>query len=512
MKNLSKKAKILIAVVLVIVLIGGAVGIYFMKGKALMSNFSQEMNPQVQITEEGLSAEGTTTMGTIAQEVNFDTSVTLMYIEEVYVAAGDTVEEGTPLYKIAEESIEKAKAYYEKQIVSAQDTLTEVQVAYESGKLDAYYVKLDTESVAQNAQLTYDMAVAELDESLNTKYESWQEVEEAINIYTYNLSHNVYYTMAEIDEKAAAATNAQNAYNTAKAAYDAYGVTYEAAKADFDAKVAQLAAVSNGTSQSTTIDEAAQNVVNSYTVLSGVEPLYNTVQSKSQELKQANQDLERANETYNKDVEQAQNTLNKHTQNVDALKESYEVASREYEAEKIKLKETYDLAVVEGKYAEDTYNKTVLTLENSVKSAEKKLNDLKEGQEKLLALENGVITAQQAGTLEAVNYSVEDVISSSKALVSYYDTSKLDISLEIPQENIAEIEIGDEVNVSISGRREVSGRVTSIANEATSGGSRSDVTYTVVVSVENEEGSLTTGTSVTVIFESEEEGELTDEN
>ena len=168
------------------------------------------------------------------------------------------------------------------------------------------------------------------------------------------------------------------------------------------------------------------------------------------------------------------------------------------------------MAVVEGKYAEDTYNKTVLALENSVKSAEKKLSDLKEGQAKLLALENGVVTAQQAGTLAVVNYGVEDVIFSSEALVSYYDTSKLDISLEIPQEDIASVEIGEEVRVSISGKREVTGKVTSVASSATSGRSRSDVTYTVIVSIENEENSLDVGTSVTVVFE--KEGEAVNEN
>lgn len=498
---------------MVVVLIGGAVGIYFRNGLPVMKEMGDNQMIQVKVTEDGFSTEGTTAMGTISQDVNFDTSVTLMYVEEVYVAAGDTVEEGTPLYKIASESIEKAKAYYEKQIVAAQDTLTEVQVAYESGKLDAYYVKLDTEAAAANAQIVYDTDLAELDKKLKEKYDAWQEVEEAIKVYDYNLTHNVYYTMAEIDEKSAAATNAQNAYNTAKAAYEAYGVTYEAAKADFDAKVAELAAVTDGTSQSgMTMTEAAQNVVNSYTVLSGVEPLYNTLQSKSQELEKANQTLEQANSIYKKDVEQAQNTLNKHNGNVESLKAAYEVADREYETKKLELQETHDLAVVEGKYAEDTYDKTVLALEDSVKSAEKKLSDLKEGQANLLALEDGVITAQQAGILAAVNYGVEDVIFSSEALVSYYDTSKLDISLEIPQEYIAEVEVGEEVSVSMTGKREIIGKVTSIASSATTGGSKSDVTYTVIVSIENEEGSLTTGTSVTVIFESEEEGEVTDEN
>lgn len=511
MKKLSKKVKILIAVILLIALIAGAVGTYFMK--KMKPDLGGDMSFQVQSTEEGLSAEGTTTMGTIAQDANFDVSVTRMYIEEVYVAAGDTVEEGAALYKIADECIEEAKAYYEKQIVSAQDAYSEAQVAYESGKLDAYYLKLDTETAAANAQTTYDTALAELDENLNEKYEAWQKAIEEISAYEYNLTYNVYYENAGIGEKTVAAENAKNAYNSAKASYDAAGITYEAAKKDCDQKVTQLAQVASGTSQSgVTIEAAAQSVVDSYNVLANVELLYNTMHSKSQELEQANKDLEKAKESYQKEVEQAEKAISTQNEKLDSLKTAYDTANIEYETKKLELQNTYELAVLGGEYAEETYNKTVLALEDTLKSAEEKLNDLKEGQQNLLSLENGVITAQQAGILAAVNYGVEDILFSTDELVSYYDTSKLDISLEIPQENIANVEVGEEVSVSMDGKRTVTGTVASVASSATTEGSKSDVTYTVIVSVENADGSLSAGTSVTVLFEDGKEGEVTDEN
>ena len=395
----------------------------------------------------------------------------------------------------------------------AEDALTEAQVAYESGKLDAHYVKLEDETSAANAEVVYITSLAELDTDLNTKYQAWQAAVTAIDTYNYNLSNNVYYINAGIDEKTAAVANVQAEYDTAVAAYQASGVVYETAKADFDGKVAQLAAVTNGTDTSgVTVEAAAQSVVDSYTILAGVEPLYNAVQIKTQELNQANQNLSQANANYQREVEQAQNDLNKQTQSVGTLQEAYETASLEYETKKIKLQEAYDFAILEGKYAEDTYNNTLLTLEETMKSAEKKLNDLKEKQASLLALENGVVTAKQAGTLADVNYGVEDVIFDTEALVSYYDTSKLDVSLEISQENISQIEVGEEVSISMSGKRGIIGKVNSVASSATTRGSKSDVTYTVIVSIENADGYLSTGTSVTVVFDEEKEGDVTDEN
>ena len=103
-EKLSKKTKILIAVIAIVILIGGSTGIYFFKSMPKMQWPSGKEEAQMEDAKRGVSAEGTTTMGTIAQEIDFDVTITPMYVEEVYVAAGDVVEEDTPLLKITEDS------------------------------------------------------------------------------------------------------------------------------------------------------------------------------------------------------------------------------------------------------------------------------------------------------------------------------------------------------------------------------------------------------------------------
>lgn len=487
-KKPGKKMMIAIAGMLLIAIIVSGIGIYLIKADAEgMENGEGQLQEMEAAAENANSftEEGTTTMGTVSQMPEFSLNRALMYVEEVYVEAGSTVAEGDALFKIAE------------------DTLKEAQLAYESGKLDASYIKLDAETTAESAESTLEDALAELEEDIEAKYKKWQDTAYAIAAYNDNFYNNIYYTKAGVPEKEAAVTTAQAAYDEAQAAYEASGINYEAAKSSFDTAVAELAAVTAGTSESgMTMEQAATAVVNSYNTLSTVEPLYDTAQQAAQELQQAKQELELAKSTYEKTEEQAEKTLEQLEANVDALKQNYETASREAETRKLELQKTYETSLLEGEYAETTYNETVEKLKSAVEKAEDTLADLKEEQKALLSLENGVVCANQSGTLASVTYDAEDILFSGTAFVTYYDTSTLTISVEVEQENIAKIAVGDEVRVTVSGsRRDVTGTVASIASAATTGRSVSDVTYAVVISIENENNMLSAGSSATVTFE-----------
>ena len=100
-KDLSKKAKVGITVLCMMVLIGSVLAICFFKYAPGMEWPDVNESMQIQEISEYLTADGSTTMGTIPQEVDFDVTITPLYVEEVYVATGDNVEEGTALLKIA---------------------------------------------------------------------------------------------------------------------------------------------------------------------------------------------------------------------------------------------------------------------------------------------------------------------------------------------------------------------------------------------------------------------------
>ena len=119
------------------------------------------------------------------------------------------------------------------------------------------------------------------------------------------------------------------------------------------------------------------------------------------------------------------------------------------------------------------------------------------------AVSDGVITASQDGTLSYVAYAEGDTLKADTAVVLYSDNSTISISVEVPQEKITEVSVGEEVAVQISGNRmgTQTGTITSIASGATTGGSISNVTYAVVVTIDNTEGTLSAGSSAVVTFE-----------
>lgn len=114
--------------------------------------------------------------------------------------------------------------------------------------------------------------------------------------------------------------------------------------------------------------------------------------------------------------------------------------------EKVDLQNDYDTAALNGEYASTVYDNNVTTLEEAVTEAKKMLEELQKEQEEILALEDGVIRAAQDGTIATVTYEVGNILNTD-ALVTYCDTSVLTISVEVSQEDIAKIAVGDTVAV-----------------------------------------------------------------
>ena len=63
------------------------------------------------------------------------------------------------------------------------------------------------------------------------------------------------------------------------------------------------------------------------------------------------------------------------------------------------------------------------------------------------------------------------------------------------------MQVGDTVEVSVGGRQEMSGKITEKAMEEQEGNSRTTVNYEVTVTVENEDGRLSAGSSASVTAE-----------
>lgn len=420
------------------------------------SSVKDQNTDQQESTDGSFSEEGTTQIGTVSQMPEFTVNAVTMTVEEVYASSGDTVSKGDALFKLTDESMEAAKSYYEDAISDAENTLKTAEANLASGKLSAESTKQDADLTAQTAADSYQAQVDALDAAVEEKKEAYDEAVEQISEYQTKIDNNDYYVECAIDEK----------------------------KAAVDAATTALAQAQDTLTQAQQSADAAQST-----------------------LEQAQKEFDSAVETYNKNEEETNTEITELTDSLDDLKSDYEQAERDATTQKAELQNEYDTAVVEGKYAGSTYESTVSELESAVESAQDTLDTLKEEQTALLALENSVVTADEDGTIAAVPYEAEDTLQSGTAFALYCDTQTIMISVEVPQENIAQVGVGDEVSVMIAGNRDgaVTGTVSSIASSATTGGSVSNVTYAVIISIDNSDGRLGSGSSATVTFQGEQE-------
>lgn len=464
-------------------------------------------------TGKGFSEEGSTQMPTGNQYAAFSVEAVTVTVEEVYVQAGSTVEEGDALFKLTDESVADAVAYYEEAVADAGDALSAAQLAFESGVLAAESDLTGTLLAADGAGVSYEASVSDLAISVTEAEQEYSDTVAEIWDYQDAIDNGTYYVQAGIDEKQSAVDNARASLAAAQETLAAAQSTDEAAKAMFAADLENLKAqIAAGASYEELAALTEQTAADYAAVQAASEALTQSRDAASaveSEVQRAAQSQESAVKEYNSKVEAANQKITELTERLEELEEKCGQAKREAALRQPELETQYEEAVLEGKYANTTYEATLARLQSAVDEAEEKLLALEEEQSALLELEDGIICADRAGTVASVTYGAKDVLYEDAALVSYYDTDTILISLEVSQENIGELAVGDTVEVMIAGNRNgtCEGEISSIATEKTGGQSLSNVTYTVLIAVDNTDGSLSAGASATVWFDSGKEEE-----
>lgn len=464
-------------------------------------------------TGKGFSEEGSTQMPTGNQYAAFSVEAVTVTVEEVYIQAGSVVEEGDPLFKLTDESVADAIAYYEEAVADAGDALSAAQLAFESGVLAAESELTGTLLAADGAGVSYEASVSDLAISVTEAEQEYSDTVAEIWVYQDAIDNGTYYVQAGIDEKQSAVDNARASLAAAQETLAAAQGTDEAAKATFAADLENLKAqIAAGASYEELAAITEQTTADYTAVQAASEALTQSREAASaaeSEVQRATQSQESAVKEYNSKVEAANQKITELTERLEELEEKCGQAKREAALRQPELEKQNEEAVLEGKYANTTYEATLARLQSAVDEAEEKLLALEEEQSALLELEDGIICADRAGTVASVTYGAKDVLYEDAVLVSYYDTDTILISLEVSQENIGELAVGDTVEVMIAGNRNgtCEGEISSIATEKTGGQSLSNVTYTVLIAVDNTDGSLSAGASATVWFDSGKEEE-----
>ena len=155
-----------------------------------------------------LEYAGTTQISTVEVYPLADTSAVELEVEEVYAEEGTQLTEGEPILKLTDESYQKALAYYEAAIIKAESTLTDAQLEYDQGVLEAKYTCETAEADAENAESIHTYQTNEVESALTDHEETLNDIDERIAELEAGIAAGSYDTGSDSGGASAGGSNA----------------------------------------------------------------------------------------------------------------------------------------------------------------------------------------------------------------------------------------------------------------------------------------------------------------
>lgn len=165
-------------------------------------------------------------------------------------------------------------------------------------------------------------------------------------------------------------------------------------------------------------------------------------------------------------------------------------------------KQQYEDSVQEGSLAGEIYQYSVESLQEEVGTAQTALDEAKEDEEKFEAfVGDGTVYAQGSGLVTEVYYEEGDELTGTGKLLSYVRGENYVISIDISEEDIPDVQVGDEVSIVFTAYPEETygGTIKEITTSASSEHSTT-VSYPVTVQISGDTSRLFGGMTGDVTF------------
>lgn len=380
------------------------------------------------------------------EEDSDETVQKYLKIEEVYVRPGQRIAEGDLLYRFTEDSISDVRMLLRSAAAEAQSEYAQAQTEYNLSVLEA----------------ETDYEIRKLDEQY------------ASSVYqksTQSISNEITLLQVEINQRTANITSLQEKVDEAAEDYN------EAWQNFSDAEKPSL----------------GDNTVNFMTMQKD----YLNLQTKYENAKSA--------------LERAQQELEDNAREIEALQKELAAESAKSPISKLDVNETYQEDLINGENAQIHYDEQLESLKEDLQEAEEEKDKV---QEQLSAFEafvgeDGCLYANEAGIVTEVVYEAGDRLRDTGTMLSYATPDSMTISVDVTQEDIVNLEIGDKVDITFTAYEGVSyeGSIRTIHTTATSRESNT-VSYTVVIAVEGDTSLLYGGMTADIIFVTEQKEDV----
>lgn len=364
-------------------------------------------------------------------------------IGEVYVVSGQRISEGDPLFFITETS----RSAVQKKLTS---NVTEKEIALANAKAEYNSQALEAKSTYDSSMLTYNSASAQLDATTT-------QLNEEIN----GLYAQVSVLQLEVDQCLEKLTD-EDFLDSLEGALEAY----EDAKETYEETDKSSVAAYTANYQSYT---AAKSQYES--LLSQKEGWEETIALNQETIEENNEKIVKAQALLETRQTDAQNT--------------------------------YDLSRGTGELASDIYAYTVQALQDSVDSAQAEYEEAQKLLEELEAFvgEDGIVYADGSGLVTNIYYEEGDDLIQTGSLLSYVKEDAYTVSIDVSEEDIADISIGDSVLIEFSAYPEESyeGTVVAVTTTKTSDHATT-VSYPVEIRIEGDIWKLYGGMTASITF------------
>ena len=450
--------KLLLVLLVMIALVGAA--LYSVKKKQreeevvilYKENTVQKGNLRNEVTENG-----SVSFGIVSEEYELDLGNSeeeddeeeeeekYLKIEEVYVAVGQRIKEGDAIYRFTEDSVSDVRKNLQYAKTEAQIALAEAQTAYEIGVLEAQLTYDESMLTQTLAEAIYTNQIARISNEIVAK-----------NLEIEQLLVDIYKLQCELtdedylDQK----ESVQKSYEKAQKA----------------------------------VQEASDKFVTNQ--VEAVEALRNAQKSYEDFLEKA----DNSNEQIADKMEQ-----------IGQIQE--EMAYYEVLMEKDLVLATQELetAKLTGSIAEVKQSNSLSSYETSLEKAQA---ELQECTERLEHFENfvgdGTVYAKGTGLITEVGYEEDSSLVSKGTLLSYAVSDAMTIQVDVSQEDVTTMQVGDKVSVKFAAYEELyEGIIESITTTATSRNSAT-VSYPVTVLILGDTSKIYGGMTVDVTFIIEE--------
>ena len=235
--EISRRKRIIAAICAAVVMAGGSTGIY-----AFSANDDKKPGDDESKVEEAkkaddgiISAGGTIESSQLSDELGLKDTAVKLTVEEVLVSEGDSVEEGTQLYKLTADSVTKAKKTLESEKQSTNEALIKQKATYESDKIKAETLYKSELLQGGSSAQDYANSLSELDSALQKASDSYQEALSTISSVPSQISTK----QSELDSKQATADSLQTQKDSEDKQLTQAGKDYSSAAQSYNSVVTQ---------------------------------------------------------------------------------------------------------------------------------------------------------------------------------------------------------------------------------------------------------------------------------